>query len=133
MKFSGHILIFGCGSVARCTIPLILKELNVKPNQLTVIDFVDNSSKIPAGINYLIEEITPENYKKILSAHLKKGDILLELAWNISTLDLLFWCKEHGVLYVNSATELWDFKKTTRIEEKTLYHRHMAIREATKG
>jgi homospermidine synthase len=132
MKFSKKIVVLGCGGVAQCCMPLMIKHLKLTPSQITVIDFVDNRDKIPTDINYIVKQITPQNYDQILGEHLKSGDLLVDLAWNISTLDLLIWCKANGVLYVNSSVELWDPFITNSPEKKTLYHRHMEIREATK-
>ncbi len=132
MKFTQKLVILGCGSVAQCAIPLLIKHLNLKLDQITVIDPLDNRNRIPAGINYITTEITKDNYRKILSDHLQKGDILLDLAWNIATLDLLIWCKDHGVRYVNTSVEVWDPFSDYSSEESTLYHRQMVIRDAVK-
>lgn len=131
IEFPHQIVIFGCGSVAQCAIPLLLSHLNIKPSQITVIDFVDNSNRIPEGIRYVQKEITKENYREELARYLKTGDLLLDLAWNIKTLDLLIWCKEHGVLYVNTSVEEWDPYASSPPHEKTLYHRQMEIRRHT--
>ena len=44
----------------------------------------------------------------ILGKHLSAGDLLIDLAWNIDACEILQWCHDHGVLYVNTSTELWD-------------------------
>src|SRR5262249_44096821 len=56
---------------------------------------------------------------------------VLDLAWNIGCTDILQWCHDHGVLYLNTSVELWDpyaDAATTPPTERTLYVRHMAIR-----
>ena len=89
MELPGRILVIGCGSVSQCTVPLLLKEVDVPPSSVTVFDMVDNRDRIAAalaaGVRYEIGEITPENLDAELSARLGPGDICLDLAWNIDT------------------------------------------------
>ena len=135
MELPGRILVIGCGSVSQCTVPLLLKELDVPPSSITVFDMVDNRDRIAdslaAGVRYEIGEITPENLDVELSARLGPGDICLDLAWNIDTCTIVDWCRRHGVRYVNTSTELWDpyaDAATTHPRDRTLYVRHMALR-----
>ena len=63
--------------------------------------------------------------------HLSAGDLLIDLAWNIDCGEIVQWCHDHGVLYINTSVELWDpyagagDKHPT---ERTLYWRHMNLR-----
>jgi len=45
VSFSGRVLVLGAGSVAQCTLPLILKHF-AKPSQVTVIDKLNQSKRI---------------------------------------------------------------------------------------
>lgn len=133
MKFTNNVVMLGCGSVAQCTIPLLFKFLEISSKQLTVIDLTDNSDKIPEGIRYIVQEITAENHAELFSRYLKKGDIAIDLGWNVGTIDLLKWCKDHDVICINTAIEIWAPFKNASLEQRTLYYRNMLIREATKG
>ena len=46
IKFNGKILIIGYGSVAQCTLPVLLEHLDVPREKITVIDFENKSEKI---------------------------------------------------------------------------------------
>ena len=136
MKFEGKILVIGCGSVAQCAIPLIPKILDVPPQNISIIDFVDNRSKvtesIKSGVSYDVDKITPENYKVRLKEFVGPGDLIMDLAWNIETKDLLEWCRENNVLYVNTSVEEWNpYKDKVRKDPTryTLYARQMEIRK----
>src|SRR5689334_10514757 len=111
-KFTGKILVIGCGSVAQCAIPLILKLIDVPANKVTILDFVDNRKRIKdamkRGVNYVIDRIAPENYAKLLSKYVGKGDLIVDLAWNIDCGAMLTWCRDNDVLYVNTSVEEWD-------------------------
>jgi homospermidine synthase len=135
MELPGRILVIGCGSVSQCTLPLLLKEIEIAPSNITVLDMVDNRVKIAdvlaAGVQYEIGQITPDNLDAELSRHVGSGDVCIDLAWNIDTCTILDWCRAHGVRYINTSTELWDpyeSAATTHPLERTLYVRHMALR-----
>jgi homospermidine synthase len=130
------IFMVGSGAVAQCTLPILLKELDVEPSSVTVMDFVDNRHRIrealEQGVNFVQEQITKENYDHVLSTYLSPGDMFIDLSWNIDTIILLSWCYEHDVNYVNSSVELWDpyaHDGDTDPCNLTLYVRQLAITE----
>lgn len=134
IPFGGRVLLLGCGSVSRCLQPLLLRHFDMDFSQLTIMDFEDHRQLIPdtlqAGANYVQERITPENLARVLSQYLSAGDLLIDLAWNIDCGEILQWCHDHDVLYINTSVELWDpYDLDTRPTDRTLYVRHMAIRE----
>lgn len=136
IEFEGKILVIGCGSIAQCTLPMIIKQIRMPAKNILIIDFEDKRHKIKSvlekGAQYLQQRITKENYQDILSEHLSQGDICLDLAWNLDTCAFIDWCHHHGVLYLNTCVELWDPSEahhpTKSPAERTLYVRHMALR-----
>lgn len=138
MKFS--IVIIGNGAVAQCALPILLKEIAVDPSWVTVVDFVDNCHRIQdsldRGVKFIKYRITKDNYQHILAEHLKSGDILIDLSWNIDTCSLLQWCHDHNVCFVNSSVELWDPYEGAHGKDPrslTLYARQMAIADLING
>ncbi|MFN0054824.1 MAG: saccharopine dehydrogenase NADP-binding domain-containing protein [Planctomycetales bacterium] len=134
--FSGRILVLGYGGVAQCTLPLLLRHLDLAPGSVTVCDFADCRKAmqpyIKQGVNYIQERITPERYREQLAAHVGPGDLIVDLAWNIDCGALLEWCHHHDVRYVNTSVEVWDpytGHESLTPPEKTLYVRHMQLRE----
>ncbi len=139
LRFNGKVLLLGCGSVSQCLQPLLLRHLDMDFTNLTVMDFEDLAGAIPetlaAGAIYARTRITQENISDELSAHLSEGDLLINLAWNIDTVEIIQWCQDHGVLYVDTSVELWDpyeDQLTTTPQDRTLYARHMKLRERAK-
>ncbi len=139
IKFDKKILTIGYGSVSQCTMPILLDHIDVDPKNVTVIDIEDKTQSIASlkerGVNFQQQKITNENLDEILSQHLEEGDVLIDLAWNIGACDIIGWCHDHKVLYVNTSVEQWDsvgeiFTKTPY--EKSLYFRQMALREMSK-
>ena len=76
-------------------------------------------------------EITPESFATdALTEFVGPGDLLLNLAWNIDAGVIIGWCQAHGVMYLDTSVEEWDpYREVERPQERTLYHRHMALRE----
>ncbi|WP_027341630.1 saccharopine dehydrogenase NADP-binding domain-containing protein [Hamadaea tsunoensis] len=140
LRFDGRILLLGCGSVSQCLQPLLLRHLDMDFAKLTVMDFEDLSGTIPgtlaAGARYSRTKITPENIHETLAAHLGAGDLLINLAWNIDTVEIIQWCQDNDVLYVDTSVELWDpyaDQQATTPQARTLYARHMKLRERAKS
>jgi len=139
VKFAGKILIIGCGSVSQCAIPLVIRHIDVDPKRVTIMDFVDNSHRVKdsleKGVNYVSDRITEKNYKELLSKYVGKGDLIVDLAWNIDCISIVKWCRDNEVLYCNTSVEEWDpYKDTERNDpgKYTLYTRHMEIRKKLK-
>ncbi len=136
-KFNNKILIIGYGSVSQCTLPILIDKLDVPLRNITLIDFEDKSKALKKytdrGLKYVYEKITPENLDQVLSKYVDNGGLLIDLAWNIGANDILKWCHDHNVLYVNTSVELWDpmiYAKSTF--EKSLYWRQMQLRELSR-
>jgi len=135
IAFPGRILIIGSGAVSRCLQPLLLRHLDMEPGRITVIDSDDVSAMIPetidAGVTFRQFEVTPESFASdALSEFVGPGDLLLNLAWNIDAGVIIGWCQAHGVMYLDTSVEEWDpYREVERPQERTLYHRHMALRE----
>jgi homospermidine synthase len=116
-----------------------LKHVAVPAARITVLDFEDKAEALrpwtAQGVRFVRDRVTPMNLGALLGRHLSQGDLLIDLAWNIDCCELLQWCREHGVLYLNTSVEVWDpyagaprKHPTTR----TLYWRHMRIREMVR-
>ena len=112
MKFDGKILIIGCGSVSQCAIPLVLELIEMPPQKITIMDFVDNRSRIKGaldkGVKYTMERVTPSNYGQLLGKYVGPGDMIIDLAWNIECISIVQWCRRNEVLYVNTSVEEWN-------------------------
>jgi homospermidine synthase len=109
-----RILVIGCGSIGRCSLPLLHELLigDLKPQSITVLDCV---TPLPATLAWLksvnigFEQrcIEEDSYGDLLSNYLSAGDLLLDLVFNVSTAALVRWCHENEVLYVNATVDAW--------------------------
>ena len=135
-----RVLVLGCGSVAQCTVPLLLRDLAIDPQRITIVDVLDNRARvadsIAKGATYQQDQVTPDNIDEFLTARVGPGDLLLDLAWNIDNPTILQWCRDHGVRYLNTSVEVWDpydDMASTHPLDRTLYVRHMDLRRMIAG
>jgi homospermidine synthase len=79
IPFNSRVLMLGFGSVAQCTLPLLLRHLKVNPERITVLDFVDCRKALAGylarGVKSVRERITPDNYEEELAKHVGPGDL----------------------------------------------------------
>lgn len=140
ISFGGRILLLGCGSVSQCLQPLLLRHVDMPFDKLTVMDFEDLRDRIPgtltAGAHYIRHRITPDNLAGTLGEYLAAGDMLINLSWNIGAEDIISWCHDHGVLYLDTSVEQWDpyaGMGARHPTERTLYARHLALQKMAAG
>jgi homospermidine synthase len=99
------------------------------------MDFEDVRPKIQdallAGVVFKQARLTAENYATVLAQLVGPGDLIVDLSWNVETLDMLSWCGEHDVRYVNTSLEEWDPYGDIENKspyERSLYSRQMRVR-----
>ncbi len=134
--FPNKILFVGYGAVAECTLPILFKHIKVPAKNVTIMDFENRTAKLKPwtakGVRFVRDRVTEDNMSTLLAKHVGPGDLLIDLAWNIDALEILQWCRDHGVMYINTSTELWDpYAGGKHPTEKTLYWRHMNLRRMT--
>jgi len=136
VKFRNRVLIIGYGSVSKCTLPILLKHIAIPFENITIIDIEDKSQELAAwtaqGITFFQRKVTPENLDRVLSDYVGPGGLLIDLSWNIDCCEILRWCHEHDVLYVNTSVEIWDPEAglfTASPYEKSLYYRQIKLKE----
>jgi homospermidine synthase len=136
MAFKGKLLIVGCGAVSQCAVPLVLKLIDMPAKNITIMDFVDNRSRVKdaldRGVSYVFDRVLEDNYRQLLAKYVGPGDMIIDLAWNIECNAILQWCRDNQVLYVNTSVEEWNpYKDSQRNDptKYTLYTRHMEIRK----
>ncbi|HOG24154.1 MAG TPA: saccharopine dehydrogenase C-terminal domain-containing protein [Candidatus Omnitrophota bacterium] len=136
IPFNQRVLCIGFGSVGKCTLPVLLKHIRIPYKNITVLDFEDKRKElapwIKKGVRFAQERITPVNVTRTLSKYVSRGGMIIDLTWNIDSLDMISWCHENEVLYANTSVEEWDpyanIDKKTPLE-KSLYFKQLEIRK----
>ncbi len=108
-KFSGKILIVGFGSIGQAYLPLLLRHFTLKAEDITIVTADKRGKEIAKkfGVRFIIKPLTKTNYKKIVLSHLKRGDFLLNLSVDVSSVDIIKLCQENGILYMDTVVEPW--------------------------
>ncbi len=111
IQFSGNILILGCGDATRSIVPLLLKHLDVDPSQMTIMDFTDKKfhirRELNQGVQYIQECLNKANCQKILEDHLQKGDVFIDLSFNVDQRVRQDWCHQNSIFFLSADVEQW--------------------------
>src|SRR5579863_5385132 len=108
-KFRGRIVIVGFGSIGQGILPLILRHLDLKKEQITVVTAEDRGQKEAndLGVRFMIEPLTEQNYVALLDPLLGPGDFLLNVSVEVSSIALIELCRSKGALYLDTCIEPW--------------------------
>jgi homospermidine synthase len=108
-EFPGRVLMVGCGSIGQAALPLLRRHLTLPEDGLTVLEASEQGRALSAAhqARFVHCHLKPATYERELKRRLKPGDLLLNLSVDVSSLDLVEWCSEHGVLYVDTSIEPW--------------------------
>src|SRR6266513_2381078 len=84
LEFPGRILFVGFGSIGQGVLPLILRHIGIAP-----------------------ERLTRENYRRVLNPLLGRGDFLINVSVEVSSVALIKLCWEKGAMYLDTCIEPW--------------------------
>ena len=138
-NFDKKILIIGYGSVGQAILPLVLRHITT--TNITVIEKDNNKAlfnKRNSGneVAYARVNVVRSNLDKTLAKYLEPGGFLIDVSCNINADDIMGWCWEHDVLYINTSLERWTDEvdeNIPQLAQRTLYAMHAEIREFAQG
>ena len=109
IALSGRLVIVGFGSIGQGVLPLLLRHLEIAPDQITIITAEPHGHDVAAeyGIRFLQTPLTQINYRAILEPHLGDGDFLLNVSVDVSSVALIALCQQKGALYLDTCIEPW--------------------------
>jgi homospermidine synthase len=107
--FDRRLLIIGFGCIGQGVLPLLLRHIGIAPRQIHIVTASIDGAEIAAeyGVGFTQQEVTRDNWRKILAERLGAGDFLLNLSVNVGSVDLISWCQGQGVLYLDACIEPW--------------------------
>jgi homospermidine synthase len=138
--FAGNIVFFGFGGVAECTLPILLRHLNIDLHKVTIIDMLDKSEVlkdwISKGITFVQLQVVEKNYKDVMKKYLKAGDLLIDVCYDIACTELIQYCRDNKIFYINTSIEEWNYTdgydKRTPFD-KSLYARNQEVDAQIQG
>jgi homospermidine synthase len=109
LKFKGRIVIVGFGSIGQGILPLILRHIDAKPAQITIVTAEDRGQKEAKdlGVRFMVEPLTEQNYRSVLEPLIGPGDFLLNVSVEVSSAALVEFCRDKGALYLDTCIEPW--------------------------
>src|SRR5215469_17929274 len=109
IALSGRLVIVGFGSIGQGVLPLVLRHLEITPDQITIITAEPRGHDVAAeyGIRFIQTPLTQNNYRAILEPHLDDGDFLLNVSVDVSSVALIALCQQKGALYLDTCIEPW--------------------------
>ena len=109
VKFAGKIVMVGFGSIGQGVLPLILRHIGTSSDRITIVTAEDkgNSEAQEFGVKFVKRALTPENYREVLQPLLGRGDFLLNLSVDVSSVALVELARERGALYLDTCIEPW--------------------------
>jgi len=109
-QFPGRLLFIGFGSIGQGVLPLILRHVGgLAPERITILT-ADDAGRAEAeqfGIRFVNHPLTRENYRHVLEPLVGRGDFVLNLSVDVSSIALIKLCQEKGALYLDTCIEPW--------------------------
>ena len=135
--FDKKILVLGYGSVGQAVLPIILKHICSDPKKITVLEKDNNKALFTkrhanSGIKYVRKQIVRNNLEATLKQYLEPGGFLVDVSLNIGAAEIIKWCFENDVHYINTSLERWETQPDETIPnlaDRTLFQTHKRIRE----
>lgn len=112
IKFEGKIVQFGFGAVGKSFYEKISKEISFNENKYFVIsrDNFEFEAYVNLGglvSNFIVSEVTRENFGQVFEPYLGEGDLLIDFADTVGTRDICNWCAERNIMYINTGEADW--------------------------
>ena len=107
--FGGRLLMLGFGSIGQAVLPLLFRHLGLRAQQVQIIAADQHGAAIAREFGVALRQhtLTMQNYQAVLESCLDKGDFLLNLSVNVSSLALIELCQQRCALYLDTCIEPW--------------------------
>lgn len=108
-RFHTRLIMVGYGSIGQAILPLLLRHLDIHPEQITIISASEDGARIARQyrVALKVQPLTRENYRAVLAPLLGEGDFLLNLSVDVSSSALIELCQRRGALYLDTCIEPW--------------------------
>ncbi len=108
--FPGRLIFIGFGSIGQGVLPLILRHVGgLTADRITIVtaDDAGREEATEYGIRFVNHPLTRENYRHVLEPLVGRGDFVLNLSVDVSSIALIKLCHEKGALYLDTCIEPW--------------------------
>lgn len=108
-KFSGRMVMIGFGSIGQGVLPMLLDHIELSPDRITIVTAEDRGDEIARkyGVAFIEKRLDQANFRQVLEPMLNKGDFLLNLSVEVSSVELIRLAHQKGALYLDTCVEPW--------------------------
>jgi homospermidine synthase len=109
VEFPGRIVMVGFGSIGQGVLPLILRHIGIPASRITIVTANEAGRAEAAhfGVRFIVEPLVRENFRRVLDGLVGRGDFLVNLSVDVSSIALVRHCWERGVMYIDTCIEPW--------------------------
>ncbi|HTP84236.1 MAG TPA: saccharopine dehydrogenase C-terminal domain-containing protein [Alphaproteobacteria bacterium] len=109
VSYAGRVVMVGFGSIGQGVLPLILRHIDMPRENIVIVTAEERGREIAAeyGVRFIRRPLTRENYKTVLGSLLNRGDFLLNLSVDVSSVALIEYAHAKGALYLDTCVEPW--------------------------
>ena len=134
-KVEDRLIVLGLGSVGQAVLPLLLRHLDVRPDQIEIFaaDEIGRDIAEEYGVTLRVEPVDSQNYRRLLE--LTSGCFLINLSVGVSTKALIQFCRERGALYLDTCILPWPDPKEDELSatERSNYGLREEVFAMNKG
>lgn len=109
VEFPGRLVFVGFGSIGQGVLPLILRHVGITPDRITIVtaDDAGRDEAAEYGVKVIQQPLTQDNHRQVLEPLVARGDFLLNLSVDVSSIALIKFAHEKGALYLDTCIEPW--------------------------
>jgi homospermidine synthase len=109
VEFPGRIVFVGFGSIGQGVLPLILRHIGISGDRISIVtaDELGREEATRYGVKFIREPLTRETLRRTLDPLLGRGDFLLNVSVEVSSLALVRYAWEKGAMYLDTCLEPW--------------------------
>ena len=109
VSFAGRVVMVGFGSIGQGVLPLILRHIDMPRERIVIVTAEERGREVAAefGVRFVKQPLTRDNYRAVLQPLLARGDFLLNLSVDVSSVALIELAHETGALYLDTGIEPW--------------------------
>jgi len=110
VSFPGRLVFIGFGSIGQGVLPLVLRHIGgLTPDRITIVTADDLGDRVAKeyGIRVVKQTLVRENFRQVLEPLVGRGDFVLNVSVDVSSIALIKLCWERGALYLDTCIEPW--------------------------
>ena len=109
-RFDGRLVMVGFGCIGQGVLPLLLRHIDMRPEQLLILSADTEGAAVAQAHGVACERIALDahNVRRELEPRIGRGDFVLNLSVNVSSIALIALCRQQGALYLDTCIEPWE-------------------------